>query len=601
MEHESFESPEVAELLNRDYVAIKVDREELPDVDHFYMEALHAFHPRGGWPLNMFVTPDLKPFFGGTYFPKDAFLQVLGRIQETWRTQPELIREQAERVANHVQGGSVFDLEVAPSSLERLREKRRGWLQALAQQMRQSFDPVWGGFGSAPKFPRSHATSALLRSGDEAAVRAAAHSLKAMAYGGMRDHLGGGFHRYSTDERWLVPHFEKMLYDQALLVKTYSEAYARLGEPFFADIVEETLDYLEAEMRLPSGGFAAAQDADSEGVEGKFFVWTREEIAQGLQGEPAPLVEKFLALHSVTRDGNWAPASGPEGRGAHARHVPAGPVSVLAAPLDASWEDLRDPELRRLRKKLFAIRSKRIAPVRDDKALVSWNAWMASGLLEASTNLAGLPALSERLLKAGRRTLAFLDRPGERVPHVFYGDEPRGEGYLEDLAAVAHAWQMLGVRTGDPAAWAKSCALLDLMDRRFRDPRGRLGSRAVDLKDPLPSSALADNDNATPAAISQAVGAGLRQALVDSDLARLERALKDLAPVEAALDSFPGALPYLLCELDLLEGYCLKTADPGEGLSRMAADGRLATGLALFADEKAKKPLACDFDSCRPL
>jgi len=595
MEHESFESPDVANALNRDFVAIKVDREEKPDVDQFYMDALHAFSPRGGWPLNMFVTPDLKPFFGGTYFPQAGFLDLLARLQEAWREQPQAILEQAEKVVAHVTQGRVVDLDVPATPLARLREKRAGWLRAAAGQMLRNFDPVWGGFGAAPKFPRSHATSALLRHGLEADRAAVAHSLKAMAFGGLRDALRGGFHRYSTDEQWLVPHFEKMLYDQALLLKTYAEAYAVFREDFYADIVEETLEYLEAEMRLPNGGFAAAQDADSEGVEGKFFVWTREEVQGALEGESQELFARFAELHSITRDGNW------HRHAAHGKHVPTGPVNVLALPLARAWSEWRDPEMARLRKRLLDLRSTRIAPVRDDKFLVAWNGWMASGLLEASIHLADRPALSVRLLEAGRRTVNFLTslETDGRYPRVVYGTESRGEGFLEDHAAVAHALQMLGTRTGEPGAWAHARTLLDAMDRRFRDARGKLTPSATDVRNPLPAGGLEDSDNATPAAISQTIGAQLRQALVDSDPARTERALRDLAPFERALDSHPTVLTYLLCELDLLEGFCLKSDRVGSLIPELLGQGRFATGFALLEDASAKDPLVCDFESCR--
>lgn len=613
MEHETFESPEVAAALSQNFVAIKVDREELPDVDHFYMEALHAFSPRGGWPLNMFVTLDLKPFFGGTYFPKANFLQILERIAQVWRDDPAGLREQADRVVEHVQSGRVMDLEVAATPLSALREKRAGWLRSLSAQMLASADPVWGGVGSAPKFPRSHSWSALMRasvlevaeaSDASAGLKArslAEQTLKAMAYGGMRDALGGGFHRYSTDECWLVPHFEKMLYDQALLVKTYSEAYALTGDSFYADVVESTLDYLEREMRLPSGGFAAAQDADSEGVEGQFFVWTRDEIRAALPEEAPESVERFCGIHSVSRDGNWAPRSGTGGGGSHGKHVPDGPVSVLALPLSVEWREAQSPEMRRMRERLFDVRAKRVPPVRDDKALVAWNGWMASGLLEASTHLIERPELSARLLASGTRTVEFLasiERDG-RWPRVVYGSEAQGEGYLEDVAAVAHAFQMLGVRTGDQAAWATARRVLDSIDARFRDGRQKLSARPTDVVSPLPATALEDGDNATPAAISQAVGAQLRQALVDSDLKRLERALADLAPLERAIETYPTVLPYLLCELDLVEGYCLKSVNPTEALPVMLGEGRFATGFALLKDATSEKPLICDFESCR--
>lgn len=592
MEHESFEDPEVAAFLNAHFVAIKVDREEHPDVDEFYMDAVQALTRRGGWPLNMFTTPDLLPFFGGTYFPKPTFLNLLQQIRAVWTSDPARVHQQAQQLREHLASGNVFTARGEASDLDAFRAKLPRWRETLLETQLREFDPVYGGFGAAPKFPRAHALSALLRAAvkcpdmarKSSGLFACAQTLKGMAYGGMRDHLRGGFHRYSTDERWLVPHFEKMLYDQALLVKAYSEAYRVFREPFYADVVEETLDYLEAEMRLPEGGFAAAQDADSEGEEGKFYVWKRDEIRAALTDEPAELVEKFCRLHSVSEGGNW-------------EHT-----NVLAAPLDAEWGELSAPEMRRLRARLLGVRATRPAPVRDPKMIVAWNAWMASGLLRASLNLLDRPALSAKLLASAERTINWLMETagaGGELPRVIYGRERKGDAYLEDYAAVIEALQLLALRGVNAEASRRASQLLARTESLFRGPEGRLRGRRPGTNAELPHDRLEFHDGATPAPLSVYVGCLLRQSLVDSrpDLSVL--ALRDVASLERVLDQYPVAVTHLLAEATLVEGRVIKAPDVDAVLAEWAKRAELAGDLLLApAPEGSREFQACDFTSC---
>jgi uncharacterized protein YyaL (SSP411 family) len=597
MEHESFEDVEVAELLNANFVAVKVDREEHPDVDHFFMSALHLMNERGGWPLNMFVTPQGKPFFGGTYFPKAVLMDLLGQIDRVWKEQPDKVEEQAQSVVAHLQkialqkNVSAGESATARLSLDQARALEREALAKVEHTLLQQFDSQWGGFGPAPKFPRPHSLTALLRAAlrendgakREASIFAVGHTLRAMAYGGLRDHLRGGFHRYSTDERWLVPHFEKMLYDQALLIWAYSDFYRVTRETFAADVVGETLDYLEAEMRLPEGGFAAAQDADSEGVEGKYYVWSEEEIRELLAGEPSELVNSFLKLHSITSAGNW------EG------------VNVLAAPLDVPWQELSQGDMKRLRAKLLQARRKRVPPLKDSKVIVSWNAWMASALLRASLNLFDRPELSTKLLHAAERSLVYLlslskDR---KLPHVVYGREAKNAGYLEDYAAFVEALQLLSLRKLDAAPLRLAREYLQRAGEMFRDSAGRLKPCAQNEGPTLACSELEDQDGATPSALSVFVGAEFRQALFESHAGISRRALGDLEASRFILERHPLALSHLLTELEVLSWCVIKVPDSKlEDFWKAWAREKILGGSLLFAPTESKNFELCDLETC---
>ena len=385
MEHESFENDDIAGLMNRYFVSIKVDREERPDIDKIYMTAVQATTGSGGWPMSVFLTPDLKPFYCGTYFPPESrygrpgFKELLQRIHDVWEANHDGVVAQAQQItealARHAAvgaGGSTdHPLDTAP-------------LQLGFEQFQFSFDPEHGGFGGAPKFPRPVLLNFLFRyfartqAGTPAPPEAekardmALFTLRKMGEGGMFDQLGGGFHRYSVDERWLVSHFEKMLYDQAQLVSSYVDAWQITHDPFFADIARRTCDYVLRDMTSPEGGFYSAEDADSEGVEGKFYVWTREEIEKILGNR----ADAFCRAYGVTADGNWE-------HGVNILHV-AGPDTDKFAGE---------------RQKLFAVRAKRMRPHRDEKILTAWNGLMISALARASE---ALPAI-ETVGAASRR------------------------------------------------------------------------------------------------------------------------------------------------------------------------------------------------------
>lgn len=392
MEKESFEDEEVANLMNQYYVSIKVDREERADIDQIYMSAVQAMAGQGGWPLTVFLTPEGKPFAGGTYFPKEdqwgrpGMKNLLPRMAEVWKQERDRILKVGEDISALLAPSAQRDSGFLP---------KQEILSKIYQQFAHTFDLAHGGFGAAPKFPRSHELSYLLHfwkfTREPHALEMVQKTLHEMARGGMYDQLGGGFHRYSTDERWLVPHFEKMLYDQAILARTYLEAYQATSDSFYSHIACDIFHYLERDMTHPEGGFFSAEDADSEGEEGKFYVWRPEEINKVLGAELGNLVSEY---YGVTDKGNFE----------HATSVVHIPVSeeefVRAKKLQiGAWRDT----LKQAREKLFQEREKRIHPSKDDKILTGWNGLMISALAMAAQALD-----AEEYLKRAQKAAEFI-------------------------------------------------------------------------------------------------------------------------------------------------------------------------------------------------
>ncbi|GAB6098425.1 thioredoxin domain-containing protein [Halanaerocella petrolearia] len=367
MERESFEDEEVAEILNEDFVSIKVDREERPDIDDIYMSVCQSMTGRGGWPLTIIMTPDKKPFFAGTYFPKESklgrpgLLQILNRIKKSWTNQREKLLQSSEEITKALQEhnikGQTKDLNT--TDLEDLIE--RGF-----NSLKNSFDPAYGGFGGAPKFPSPHSLMFLLRYAkveeDQEGLTIVEETLDSMYQGGIYDHIGYGFSRYSTDDKWLVPHFEKMLYDNALLAIIYLEAYQILNKESYAQVAEEILSYINRDMTASEGAFYSAEDADSEGVEGKYYVWTPSEIKEVLGKEKG---EEFCQTYNITEEGNF------EGK-----NIP----NLIDTDLNKVEVDNKFAESRR---KLFLAREDRIRPAQDDKILTGWNGLMIAAFAKA--------------------------------------------------------------------------------------------------------------------------------------------------------------------------------------------------------------------------
>lgn len=423
MAHESFEDDEVAHLLNQSYVSIKVDREERPDIDQVYMSVCQALTGRGGWPLSIFMTPEGKPFFAGTYFPKrsrlgmSGFVELLTQIADLWKRDREKIVQAGEDVTRSIQTRPDVPADSLPLTATTLESGQ--------QQLAKTFDPVWGGFGAAPKFPTPHHLTFLLRrfkrSGDLQALGMTEKTLQAMRFGGIFDQIGLGFHRYSVDEKWLVPHFEKMLYDQALLAMAYTEAYQANKKPFYAQVTREIFTYVLRDLASSEGGFYSAEDADSEGQEGLFYLWTWQEVHQVLGQKTGDLFSRF---YNLTPKGNFEAG----------RNIP-----TISIPLEefALLEKMEHRELETLleeaRERLFQIRKKRIHPLKDDKILTSWNGLMIAALAKGSQAL-GDSAYARAAKKATDFILETMPTPTGGLYRRYRDGHLAYPGYLDDYA-----------------------------------------------------------------------------------------------------------------------------------------------------------------------
>ena len=426
MERESFENEAIAELMNRWFVCIKVDREERPDLDDIYMAATVAMnHGQGGWPMTVFLTPDQEPFFAGTYFPPEdrwgrpGFGSVLKKIADYWDTRSPEVRAQAKEVTHQLQATRQISSPISISE---------SVLLEAVDQFRDDFDETHGGFGSAPKFPPAMGLSFLLRShrrsDDPRTLTMVTKTLDMMAAGGIYDHIGGGFARYSTDARWLVPHFEKMLYDNALLARVYVEAYQVTRKPLYRQVAAEILDYIGREMTGPEGGFYSSTDADSEGVEGKFFVWTPEEVGNVLKNDEDS--RRFCALYDITATGNWEHKSIPNR---------LRPIEEVARELNLTPDELIETASR-IKPLLYEARRRRIPPGLDDKVITAWNGMMLSALAEAA-RVFGDARYLERAERAADFLLRTHTKPDGRLLRTSRDDRAHLDAYLEDYAYLA--------------------------------------------------------------------------------------------------------------------------------------------------------------------
>ena len=459
MERESFEDEKIAALMNDLFVNIKVDREERPDLDEIYMNAVQMLTGRGGWPMTVFLTPEGKPFYGGTYFPPEdrygvpGFPKILQGVANAYREKPQDVERSVEQILTALQRMSLSTESQQPFSSDVIAQS--------AEQLTQAYDADHGGLGKAPKFPNVGVYELFLRhyhhSKGSRFLEMVTHTLTKMAQGGIYDHVGGGFHRYSVDAKWLVPHFEKMLYDNAQLVRIYAQVYCVTGEPFFKQVVDETMTYLIREMLHTDGGFYSTQDADSEGEEGKFFVWTEAEITRIL-GEEAS--EIFCRIYDVSEEGNFE-----EKNILH-------PILTLE---QASKFFRRDPKaieslVSDAKVKLFEEREKRIKPFRDEKILTSWNGLMLSGIAE-SIKISRHPAY----LEAANRTVDFIFtkmfRDG-RLLHTYKNGTAKILGYLDDYAFLAAGLLDLFEATLNRAHLDRAVELAEIMSDEFWDEAG---------------------------------------------------------------------------------------------------------------------------------
>jgi hypothetical protein len=568
MAHESFEDAEVAAVLNAHFVSIKVDREERPDLDEIYMTAVQAMTGRGGWPLNVFLTPDLKPFHGGTYWPPEdrlglpGFRRVLAAVVGAWRDRRGEVARNAEAVT------SLLEADRVPRG-EATAEPDPALLARAAEAWTAAFDETWGGFGAAPKFPPATAVRALLRhhrrTGRDEALRMAVVTLDRMARGGLYDHLGGGFHRYATDREWLVPHFEKMLYDSALLAMAYLEAYQATGRADFARVARETLDWVLRDMAAPDGGFYTAVDADSDGREGAYYLWTPDQVRAVLAGDDARL---FLDYYDVSDVGTF--------EGANVLHA-AKPAEVFARAAGMSESSL-EARLAGLRARMLAARRRRPPPATDDKVLADSTALAVSALARGRSALG-----DERWGRAAARAADFLlgrMRSDDGLLHAHRAGRSHTPAFQHDYAYLVEALVDLYEATLDPRWVAEAAALADEMIERFWDAE----ASAFCFTPPGRTDVLVRlkrvEDGATPSGPSVAMHALSRLSRLTGrqDLARTaESALRAAAPAAAAM---PQAMAAYLVALDFGLGPVREVAVAGprgrpdtEALLAAARDG----------------------------
>ncbi len=531
MAHESFEDERVAAILNERFVSIKVDREERPDLDRIYMSAVQALTGRGGWPMSVFLTSDGRPFYGGTYFPPSprygmpSFTEVLLAIDKSWKSRRQ------ELVAGSDHLVTVVGRQMSITGDAKQQELTRETLDTAFENILSGFDSDNGGWGAAPKFPQPMTVEFLMRyhhtTENPQALHMVTQTLEAMARGGMYDQLGGGFHRYSVDDHWLVPHFEKMLYDNAQLARVYLHAWQVTGERFYRTIAEETLDYVTREMTDPSGGFYSAQDADSEGEEGKFFVWTADEIRAVLGNQ----AEAFIAAYGVTERGNF------EGK------------NILE--LTGSFEDRET--LAGARRQLFEAREKRIHPGLDDKTLTSWNGLMLAAFAKAARVL-GRDDYREIAERNGEFLLQELWTAGSRLYHTWKDGEAKFNGYLEDYAYLVEGLLELYQTTFDSRWYMAAYELVKAILAHFSAPKGGFFDTSDD-HETLIVRPRELQDNAVPSGNAMAVLGLLRLSGLAVEPRYLELAQTALSPMQPMLAQYPLGFAQWLIALDYALGH----------------------------------------------
>lgn len=551
MEYESFEDEEVARILNENFVSIKVDREERPDLDNIYMAVCQAMTGSGGWPLNLFLTPEKKPFFAGTYFPKTerfgnpGFIAILQKISSLWQTNKESVIASSEQITKVLQSMAF----TTPGEI-----LTKETLKHAYEQLRDTFDTIYGGFGSSPKFPTPHNYTFLLRwwkrSNDPTALEMVEKTLERMGRGGMYDQLGGGFHRYSTDEYWLVPHFEKMLYDQALTAIAYTETYQATGKPYYADIVRGIFMYVLRDMTSPEGGFYSAEDADSEGVEGKFYVWTPDEVIKILGERDGKI---FCDYYDVSREGNFEEKN--------ILHVDK-PLDAFAKLEGIQTEELQEL-LRTAREKLFAERQKRIHPHKDDKILTSWNGLMIAALARGAQALHA-PEYAQAAVRATDFILNALHRKDGTLLRRYRSGEAAIPGYLDDYAYFVWGLIDLYEATFETKYLKTALELNKQMIENFWDEKGGGLFFGGKRNEQLIAQTKEIYDGATPSGNSVALFNMLRLGRVAGNPGLGKMADQIMKAFGETINQYPSGYTQFMCALDFALGPTKEIVIAGE-------------------------------------
>lgn len=546
MEHESFENEAIAAILNEHFISIKVDREERPDLDDIYMGAVQAMTGQGGWPMTVFLTPDLKPFYGGTYYPPEdkfgrpGFGSLTTQIAKIWETEPQKLLESADQLTNVLSANAGFQGESADAITDEP-------FPTVLTQLQRDYDLEDGGWGAAPKFPSGPTIDLLLRryhaTKNEAALGMALDTLRKMANGGMYDHLGGGFHRYSVDAQWLVPHFEKMLYDNAQLIPVYLDAYQITKDPFFKRVAVESLDYVLTYMTGEEGAFYSTEDADSEGEEGKFYIWTSAELTNILGPDDVKL---FNAYYSILPNGNFQ-SHEPYHAGQNIPHVTED-LAVVAKKFDMTGEAFQ-AKLDTMRAKLLEVRDKRVRPGRDDKIITAWNGLMIAAMAQ------GYAVLGDtRYRDAAAKSADFILKSMRADTGMLYRTYRMGQakhlGYLDDHANLAAGLTDLFAATGDPHWIEAATDIADTMLREYADTEGPGFYTTSDEHTHLITREKSSYDGSEPSGNSMAIWALLRLARYTDNESYYDTATETIRANFETLRKHPRALTMMLVALD---------------------------------------------------